>query len=231
MSMPLRIMIEKLGYASRSDAELYCRDIIQRYFSNPVECFFYIKQVDKQWYCEIQEGGVGKAYLPHLLKLLKDEEQPNEIFIPSATRYLKAVNDSETGIDFLLLNDDEAPEGVEVKTSNRMTPFQGDNRNYLIISCFALVTSMIVMVSSYISYKAIDTYDYSSQVDQFATLHRELNTMERLPEDRYMNKLQYQNGRWTSDIQRRDIVDNNKESIFITRANELYEELKGQGEE
>jgi hypothetical protein len=231
--LPISIIFDKLGNVSRRDAEAHCRGIIYKYFPNPVESHFFIKKHNNEWYCEVQEGGNGEAFLPEIIKKIKNNEEFEELYVPSGTKWTKVVNDVDEGILFVTLTDDKTDFPVEVKRTSWMTPFQGDSRNFLAISVSVLVISFIVMIVTYTSYKAVEqyTFEIDHKKDTFSMLHRYQTQMERLPSDRYINKLEYSDGTWNLDIQKREVIkaENNKDNIFVTKANKLSQELKEQG--
>lgn len=215
--LPLRVILAKIGDVSKSQAENFCRGKVERYFdeSNRVESFFFTKKVNKEWYCEIHEGGKGRAFLPNTLKTLEDENEPNEVIIPSGTRYVKADIDNEGVITFRTLGEDDKPESLSIKSTSAMTPYQGDSRNYLIVSVSVLIASFSILVASYIASKSVDTFEFSSGNDQFTTLHRVMNQMERLPEGRFIEKIEFKGGMWRSDIGKREVIDETKEELSL----------------
>lgn len=233
--LPLRIIISKIGDVSKSQAENFCRGKIERYFdeNNRVESFFYIKKVNKEWYCELHEGGKGRAFLPSVLKTLNDENEPNEVIVPSGTRYVKADIDNEYNIRFLTLGEDDKPEELSVKSSSVMTPYQGDSKNYLIVSTSVLIASLIILATSYTVSKSVDSFEVSSNNDKFATLHRVMNQMERLPENRYIKKIEFKGGRWRGDIEKRNVINENLklESEILDNALFFVNNKKGEKNE
>jgi hypothetical protein len=224
--LPLNLMLERIGNVSRSDAELYCRGKIEKYFDNPIESFFYIKKVDGEWYCEMQEGGLGKAYLPELLKTLTDDNKPDEVILHNGTRHIKAVMDEEDGISFYILNDGDEPELHQVKRTARMTPFEGDSRGFLIISVSCLIMALIILVTSFTAKETVKSYQvYDTSIDQFTSFHRLMNQMERLPEDRFVNKIEFSNSRWSIDIKKREVITEEPEPLEnLTEEQEKGEE-------
>lgn len=206
--LPIRVMFEKLGQVTRGDAEIYCKGKIERYFDNPIESFFFIKKVDDEWFCEIHEGGSGRAFLPDLIKILQDDNQPDEVLIPSGTRAIKASMEEDEGIIFYMLNDGDFPDLNIPKRTSRMTPFQGDSRGFLVVSISCLLMSLIVLVTSFTARETVREYQgMNNAVDQFITFHRMMNQMERLPENRYINKIEFNQGRWTIDINQREVIE------------------------
>lgn len=227
-NLPTTVLFDKVGDIDKNQVADHCRGLINKYFTNTLESYFYIKKVDGVWYCEIQEGGPGKAFLPELLKSFSGKDVPEAVYIPSATRYVKVVNE-EDGMQILALTDSESPDGLIIKATSRMSPYESDSRGIALFGLTFFTLSLITMIALFFTFKSVESFHYKPQADKFLTFHTQYLRMESLPQDRFINKVEYKDGKWTTDIQRRKVIEE-EGSIFIEQASDLFKELTDKGE-
>lgn len=142
MTQPIRIMIGYLPNVSKKDAIEYARGWVARYFDAIDQSYVHVQPYLDGFAFEIHEGGLGKAYLPSVLKLISEGEKVN---IPTATR-MTQITVAESGLVTLMLPEDVDVEPTPgVSTGPSMRPYQGDARAWLVAGGGVFVIGMLVL--------------------------------------------------------------------------------------
>lgn len=209
MSNPIKVLFYRVSGLSKDDIRTYCKNQIDKQFDSQVSSNYYFEEFEGITYCEIQEGGTSECYLSDTIKQLTQNDV-KEIYIPTGTRLVKATYEPASGINFLLMNEgfilpDDA---LLAKKTNLMKPYYSDSRVFFNVSLFMAVTSfMFAMVSTVLVISATQVPVVAPTVknDQFESFHNVMRQAENLPEDRYVDRIVFDNNSWRLFQQRKEV--------------------------
>lgn len=209
MSNPIKVLFYRVSGLSKDDTRTYCRNQIDKQFNNSIESNFYFEEFEGLTYCEIQEGGTSECYLTDTIKQLT-ENGADEVYIPSGTRYVKADYEATTGIKFLLMNEGFTPpeDALIAKKTNLMKPYHSDNRVFYQVSLFAFIISFVSAIAIsviMVGASKVNIVQPEIKEDQFSSLHTVMRQVESLPEDRYVDKIIFDNNDWKLDLKRKEV--------------------------
>lgn len=142
---PLTLHIGHLNHVSRRDAAARVMGLIRRQITTPEATYYYLLKTPSGYAYEIQEGGARRAYLPGLMKRLRDA--------PEAPVHLRAGNRVvrvQGGADAIVsveLPEDEQPEVDALRPSAHMTPFEATGSRALFTAATFFATGAVALVT------------------------------------------------------------------------------------
>ena len=110
-------------------------------------------------------------------------------------------------MQILALTDSESPDSLIIKATSRMSPYESDSRGIVLFGLTFFTLSLITMIALFFTFKSVESFHYKPQADKFLTFHTQYLRMESLPQDRFINKVEYKDGKWTTDIERRKVIE------------------------
>lgn len=195
---PVSLHIGHLNHVSRADALARVQGLIRRQAAVPEMADYRLAKTGGGFAYEIQEGGAHKAYLPALLKRLRDAPDA-PIYLRAGNRVVRVQGGTE-GIVSVVLPEDEQPDTDDIQPSGRMRPFEATGTTALFTAATVFAVGAVALVGAVlVSSMAAEHWDKNAR----AAVSRRV---ERLPIQHwpppqplgtYVSRVQYVGGHWS----------------------------------
>lgn len=214
ISMPVRVVIDFLeGTSQKRDAAAFARGFIENHFDAPEVCGWFVMPYEGGYLYEVHEGGSRRAYAPAALKALQSDPEAT-VVIPMARRFLEVKRTHSGSYTSILL-----PEGMQPTTDNvieaepgpalkkyksdGMVMFQTGIATF-VIGFFALALTGLVFASGWLtSHPAF----VNPQPPANLPLAQWSTATSRASATDFVRTMKFENGRWTFEQSRREVVD------------------------
>lgn len=197
-SAPISLYIGHLNHVSRRDALLRVQGLVRRQTITPEAAYYRLARIDGGYAYEIQEGGARKAYLPALLKRMRDAPDM-AIHLRAGNRVVR-VQGGAQAIVSVVLPEGEQPTVDAIRPTGRMRPFESTGMGALFtaaaffaVGAVALACSVLVTTTAAEHWEKNARAAVSRRVEHLPIQH----WPQEQPAGTYVSRVQYVGGHWT----------------------------------
>jgi hypothetical protein len=202
MSLPVRVLIGYLPDITRKDAEHYVKGAAQSNFDSISNAYWHVEPYAQGFAYEAHEGGGRLAYLPSILRILQESEDP--VFIKTATRTVQ-VEKSTQGLSAVWLPEAEIHETTEgVVPSSKMKLVTPDAREWVyaggmfflagVVALALGLASSLVAATAYRDAQAVGIHTYVPKYPLPYTKWEDLTNSANQGDT--VTMLKFENGHW-----------------------------------
>lgn len=197
-AVPVALHIGHLNHVSRADAMTRVEGLIRRQSIVPGATYYRLDRTAGGFAYEIQEGGGRKAYLPTLLKRLRD--QPDALIHLRAGNRVVRVQGGAEGIVSVVLPEEEQPPVDDIKPSGRMRPFEATGNAALYTASIFFGLGAVALVCAMLVTSIAASY-WEQHAAAAASVRVDELPMRHWPSDQrpgtYVSRVQYVGGQWS----------------------------------
>ena len=205
---PVKIVIDFLdGITQKKDASAYARGFIESHFDVPSLSGYYILPLGGGFVYEAHEGGSQRAYLPRILKMIKDNPSAT-ISVRAGKRVLQISRGPKDSFNAVLL-----PEELSSYLENvidpeddgpRLIPYATPASVWMMTGAVIASLGALVFVLSLGFFIFDRLSDKPPQYDVMAASDLPMQQWHKIVSNvqpgGYVAALRFQNGSWISDI-------------------------------
>lgn len=199
-----KVMIDFFPGIAKEDAIETARNWALTHMDMPSMCFYYVHRIQDGWAVEVQEG-VGKAYLPSVLRLA--QESPGRlVIVPMIRRKMTVYYSARLGeFEAQILPEFQEPPvmaenpPVEAKRGPAMTPVMKQYREWLVAGAVTAAIGGLALLSS-LTFYALDPK--AKVPPEWRTTDVALlpimqwSRLQANSTDSYVVRLEFQDGQW-----------------------------------
>ncbi len=193
------------GYqeGSQKDVESIARDRCMTKFAKEIS-FYATAKFASGYLFECHEGGAGVGYLPQIVERLSHDMAAGEVLVPNGERLFKiAMRDGRPVC--LKLSEQEsraARAAAEFPVATgKMKPAVRAGEGVVQVGAAVMIFGTIVLFASIGYYFVTTSNQPGSRPLAYEQLpHRQWDSIKRLRNDQYVNRLRYVDGRWQIDF-------------------------------
>lgn len=151
--VPIRVIIGFLPEVLEQDALEYAMGVAEKYFDQIGIAYFDAFAYANGYAFEIHEGGLGRAYLPEIIKYFDEQgeyqsEDPSTIVIKTSTRNVE-VQSLREGLTSIVLSENSTKEPSDwLRGTEKMHPAIHKRTGLLILGSAIFITGFVSMIGA-----------------------------------------------------------------------------------
>lgn len=201
---PLTAIIGFSQTGSARDAEGVAKGYISKNFAAEIS-WYAVAPFSGGYLYEIHQGGNGVSYLPEVLEILNANTTAGVVRIPSGNRVMQVSMRDGSPVPLLLAESESRqylshPEDFPLP-SGKMKEAVKSGLTWVYAGVVGMLVGTVTLFGS-IGYYFMSTSNevLSKQMPPEQLPHRQWETVRRLRTDQYVNRLKFENNRWSVDF-------------------------------
>lgn len=201
---PLTVIIGFSQTGSARDAEGVAKGYISKNFAAEIS-WYAVAPFSGGYLYEVHQGGNGVSYLPEVLEILNANTTAGVVRIPSGNRVMQVSMRDGSPVPLLLAESESRqylsrPEDFPLP-SGKMKEAVKSGLMWVYAGVVGMATGTVILFGS-IGYYFMSSSNeiLSKQVPPEQLPHRQWETVRRIRTDQYVNRLKFENNRWSVDF-------------------------------